>query len=115
MIAKSGTKQQALQISSRHFGLHFAMNIFSVCEQLATMLQKKGILAQTVMTGVNALRDNLQPQRDDYDFFFEQTMDKANVLNMVCQRVPPRPKEVPCRLQHGHSIQHQHNSPKSMF
>ncbi len=41
------------------FGLHFAMNIFSVCEQLATTLQKKGILAQTVMTGVNALRDNI--------------------------------------------------------
>ena len=97
------------------FGLHFAMNIFSVCEQLATTLQKKGILAQTVMTGVNALRDNLQRQRNDYDFFFEQTIDKANALSIVCQPVLPRPKKVPRRLQHGNSVQHQHDSPKSMF
>jgi uncharacterized protein (DUF927 family) len=95
--------------------LHFAMNIFSVCEQLATTLQKKGILAQTVMTGVNALRDNLQRQRNDYDFFFEQTIDKANALSIVCQPVLPRLKKVPRRLQHGNSVQHQHDSPKSMF
>lgn len=54
-------------------GLHFAMNIFSVSEQLATTMQKKGILAQTVMVGANALKDNVQQQRNNYDIFFDQT------------------------------------------
>ena len=59
------------------------MNIFSVSEQLATTMQSKGILAQTVMTGVNALKDNLQHQRNDYEFFFNQTRDKADAVNIV--------------------------------
>ena len=41
------------------FGLHFAINVFYVCEQLATTIQTKGILAQTVMVGVHAVKDNL--------------------------------------------------------
>ena len=40
-------------------GLRFAMNVFSVCEQLACTIQTKGILAQTVMNGVKALKDML--------------------------------------------------------
>ena len=42
------------------FGLHvhFAVNIFSVSEQRSTTIQTKGILAQTVMAGVQCLKDN---------------------------------------------------------
>ncbi len=65
------------------FGLHFAMNLFCVCEQLATTMQTKGILAQTVMVGVRALKDNLQLQRDSYNVFFDQTQEKGDALGMV--------------------------------
>ena len=54
------------------FTLHFAVNIFSVSEQISTSMQTKGILAQTAMAGVQALKENLQQQRNDYGVFFEQ-------------------------------------------
>ena len=97
------------------FGLHFAMNLFCVCEQLATTMQTKGILAQTVMVGVRALKDNLQLQRDSYNVFFDQTQEKGNALGMVKEAVLPRPRKVPRRLQDGDAEEHQHDSVKSMF
>ena len=97
------------------FGLHFAINVFCVCEQLATTIQTKGILAQTVMVGVRALKDNLQLQRDSYDIFFDQTQEKGDALGMVEEAVLPRPKKIPSRLQDGDAVEHQHDSAKSMF
>ena len=62
------------------FGLHFAVHIFSVSEQLSITMQTKGILAQTVMAGVQALKDNLQQQRNGYDVFFEQISERQQSL-----------------------------------
>ena len=64
-------------------------------------MQTKGILAQTVMAGMQCLKDNLQHQRNDYDVFFGQISDKAAVLSMVEEPTLPRPHKVPRRLQHG--------------
>ena len=83
------------------FGLHFSMNLFCVCEQLATTMQTKGMLAQTVMVGVRALKDNLKLQKDSYNVFFDQTQEKGNALGMVEKAVLPRPQKVPRRLQDG--------------
>ena len=80
------------------FGLHFAVNIFSVSEQLSISMQTKGFLAQTAMAGVQALKENLQQQRNDYGVFFEQISEKAAVLSMVKEPVIPRPHKVPHRL-----------------
>ena len=80
------------------FGLHFAVNIFSVSEQLSISMQTKGILAQNAMAGVQALKENLQQQRNDYGVFFEQISEKAAVLSMVKEPVIPRPHKVPHRL-----------------
>ena len=97
------------------FGLHFAVNIFSVSEKLSTSMQTKGILAQTVMAGVQALKANLQFQRNDYDVFFEQISKKAGVLGMVEKPVIPRRRKVPRSLQYGDAEQHHFESEKSMF
>ena len=108
-LAKKMTKFETF------FGLHFAINVFCVCEQLATTIQTKGILAQTVMVGVRALKDNLQLQRDSYDIFFDQTQEKGDALGMVEEAVLPCPKKVPRHLQDGDAVEHQHDSAKSMF
>ena len=97
------------------FGLHFAVNIFSVSEQLPTIMQTKGILAQTVIAGVQWLKDNLQHQRNDYDVFFGQISDKAAVFRMVEEPTLLRPHKAPRSLQHGDAAQHQFESAKSMF
>ena len=61
-------------------------------------MQTKGILAQTAMAGVQALKENLQQQRNDYGIFFEQIIsEKAAVLSMVKEPVIPRPHKVPHR------------------
>ena len=86
------------------FGLHFTVNIFSGSEQLSTTMQAKGILAQTVMAGVQCLKDNLQHQRNDYDVFFGQISDKAAVLGMVEEPTLPRPHKVPRRFQHDDTL-----------
>ena len=65
------------------FGLHFAVNIFNVSEQLSTTMQTKGILAQTVVAGVQCLKDNLQHRRNDYDVFCGQISDKAAVISVA--------------------------------
>ena len=109
VLAKKMTKFKTF------FGLHFAINVFCVCEQLATTIQTKGILAQTVMVGARALKDNLQLQRDSYDIFFDQTQEKGDALGMVEEAVLPRPKKVPRRLKDGDAVKHQHDSAKSMF
>ena len=97
------------------FGVHFAVNIFSVSEQLSISMQTKGILAQTAMEGVQALKENLQQQRNDYGVFFEQISEKAAVLSMVKEPVIPRPHKVPHRLRHGDAEQHHFESEKYMF
>ena len=60
--------------------------------------EAEGILAQTVMAGVQCLKDNLQHQRNDYDVFFGQISDKAAVLSMVEEPTLPRPHKVPRRF-----------------
>ena len=57
-IARKMTKFATL------FGLHFAVNIFSISDQLSTSMQTKAILTQTVMAGVQALKANLQQLRN---------------------------------------------------
>ncbi|CAB4021664.1 Hypothetical predicted protein [Paramuricea clavata] len=67
------------------------------------------------MAGVQALKDNLQQQRDGYDVFFEQISEKAAVLSMVKEPTIPRPHKVPRRLHDGDAEQHHFESEKSMF
>lgn len=67
------------------------------------------------MIGVNALKDNLQHQRNDYEFFLNQTCDNAAAVSMVEEPTLPRQRKVPHRLQHGDSVQHQFDSLKLMF
>ena len=74
-------------------GLRFAMNVFSVCEQLASTIQTKGILAQTVMNGVKALKDALQRQRDDYSSFFHKTRDLASCMPIIELEEPVLPRQ----------------------
>ena len=97
-------------------GLRFAMNVFSVCEQLACTIQTKGILAQTVMNGVKALKDALQRQIDDYSSFFRKTRDLASCMPIIELEEPvlPRYKKVPRRLDNGSAAEHQFNSAEDM-
>ena len=78
-------------------------------------MQTMGILAQTAMAGVQALKENLQQQRNDYDFFFEQISEKEAVFTMVEEPVIPHPHKVPRHLQRGDASQHRLESEKSMF
>jgi hypothetical protein len=64
----SGVARQLKKFST-YFCLSFAQNIFSVCEQVASTLQKPSIMAQTSVTCVNSLKTNLQCQRDDFHLF----------------------------------------------
>ena len=48
-----------LQKSSTYLGLQFAINIFSVCKQVAITLQKPSVIAQTTITCINALKDKI--------------------------------------------------------
>jgi hypothetical protein len=95
-------------------GLHFAMNLFSICEQLACTIQTKGILAETVMNGVKALKGALQRQRNDYSSFFHKTKDLACGMLMMEVPVLPRQKKVPRRLDDGSAAHHQFNSVEDM-
>ncbi|XP_046845605.1 zinc finger MYM-type protein 1-like [Xenia sp. Carnegie-2017] len=60
----SGMASRLKKFSS-YFGLGFAQNIFSVCEQVATSLKKPSITTQTTVTCINALKTNLQRQRHE--------------------------------------------------
>ena len=58
--------RQTIGKTLQFYGLHFAVNIFSVLEQLSISMQTKGNLAQTAMAGVQALKENLQQKRNDH-------------------------------------------------
>jgi hypothetical protein len=87
--SKSTVRDTALGMASQlkkfstYFGLSFAQNIFSVCEQVASMLQKPSITAQTSITCVNSLKTNLQCQQDDFHLFYDQVVTSSKAINFV--------------------------------
>lgn len=107
----SGMASRLKKFSS-YFGLSFAQNIFSVCEQVATTLQKPSITAQTTVTCINALKTNLQRQRDNFSLFYDQVVASSKAINFVGDPTQPRPKKVPWRLQHGDGEQHHFQTAK---
>ena len=84
---------------STFFALNIAKNVFCVCEQVATTLQSPSISAQTVLSSVKALTDNLQQQRDNFPLTYD-SIEKAS--HSLCVGAPqlPRKTQVPRRLQH---------------
>eukprot|EP00794_Sanderia_malayensis_P004246 gene4246-4810_t len=98
-----------------YFGLRFALNLFSVCEQLAKTLQTKGMLAQTAMVGVTALKGNLQQQREDFSFFYQQTTAQAAEFDFVEEPKLPRRRQVPRRLQILEVSHHHHESTEAYY
>eukprot|EP00794_Sanderia_malayensis_P011514 gene11514-12706_t len=98
-----------------YFGLRFALKLFSVCEQLAKTLQTKGILAQTAMVGVIALKGNLQQQREDFSFFYQQTTAQAAEFDFVEEPKLPRRRQVPRRLQILEVSQHHRESTETYY
>ena len=91
-----------------------AQNIFSVCEQLqvASTLQKPSITAQTTVTCVNALKTNLQRQRDNFHLFYEQALTSSKAINFVENPKLSRLKQIPHRFQHEDGEQHHFQSAK---
>ena len=78
----SGMASQLKKFST-YFGLSFAQNIFSVCEQVVSTLQKPSITAQTSITCVNSLKTNLQRQQDDFHLFYDQVVTSSKAINFV--------------------------------
>ena len=109
----SGLARQLKKFST-YFGLSFAQNIFSVCEQVASTLQKPSITAQTTVTCVNALKTNLQRQRDNFHLFYEQALTSSKAINFVEDPKLSRPKQIPRRFQHGDGEQHHFQSAKDL-
>ena len=107
----SGMASQLKKFST-YFGLSFAQNIFSVCEQVSSTLQKPSITAQTSVTCVNSLKTNLQRQRDDFHLFHDQVVTSSKAINFVDDPKLSRPKQVLRRFQHGDGEQHHFHSAK---
>ena len=101
----SGMASQLKKFST-YFGLSFVQNIFSVCEQVASTIQKPSITAQTSVTCVNSLKTNLQRQRDDFHLFYDQVVTSSKAINFVDDPKLSRPKHAPRRSQHGDGEQH---------
>ena len=95
-----------LEKFSTYLGLQFAINIFSVCEQVAIALQKPSVTAQTTITCINALKDNLQDQRSSFGQFYKQVVAASKLSGIIHDPVLPRQTIVPGRLQHGNGEQH---------
>ena len=66
-----------------YLGLRFAINIFSVCGQVATTLQKPSVTAQTTITSINALKDNLQDQRSSFGQFYKQVTAVKHLASYI--------------------------------
>eukprot|EP00112_Aurelia_sp_Birch-Aquarium-sp1_P004658 Seg1527.3 transcript_id=Seg1527.3/GoldUCD/mRNA.D3Y31 product="Zinc finger MYM-type protein 1" protein_id=Seg1527.3/GoldUCD/D3Y31 len=98
-----------------YLGERFALNLFSVCEQLARTLQTKGITAQTAMVGVTALKGNLQQQTEDFSLFYKQTIAKAAELDFVEEPKLPRRRQVPRRLQILEAPHHHYESAEAFY
>ena len=107
----SGLVRQLKKFST-YFGLSFAQNIFSVCEQVASTLQKPSITSQTTVTCVNSLKTNLQRQRDYFHFFYEQVLNSSKAINFVEDPKLSRPKQIPRQFQHGDGEQNHFQSVK---
>ena len=71
-------------------------------------------LAQTVMVGLNALKDNLQHQRNNY-IFCDQTHVKGSTLRMPGEPTLPCERKLPRRFQYASSVQRQFHLVKSIF
>ncbi|CAB3984386.1 zinc finger MYM-type 1-like [Paramuricea clavata] len=107
----SGMASQLKKFST-YFGLSFAQNIFSVCEQVASTLQKPSITAQTTVTCVTSLKTNLQRQRDDFHLFYDQVVTSSKAINFVDNPKLSRAKQLPRRFQHEDGEQHHFQSAK---
>ncbi|CAB4037909.1 zinc finger MYM-type 1-like [Paramuricea clavata] len=107
----SGMASQLKKFST-YFGLSFAQNVFSVCEQVASTLQKPSITAQTTVTCVTSLKTNLQRQRDDFHLFYDQVVTSSKAINFVDDPKLSRAKQLPRRFQHGDGEQHHFQSAK---
>ena len=90
-----------LEKFSTYLGLRFAINIFSVCEQVATTLQKPSVTAQTTIMSINTLKDNLQDQRSSFGQFYKQVTAASKASDFIHNPALPRQTQVPRRLQHG--------------
>ena len=64
-------------------------------------MRTKGILAQTVIVGVRALKDNLPLQRDSYDISFLSNTRERRCPWHGRRAVLPRRKKVARHLQDG--------------
>ncbi|XP_064420758.1 52 kDa repressor of the inhibitor of the protein kinase-like [Latimeria chalumnae] len=104
-----------LEKFSTFIGLCLAKNLFSVCEQLASTLQSPSITAQVTLTGVNALKDTLQGQRDGFHLFYEQTTTRATSIAFIEDPKLPRQRKVPRRFQHGDAAQHNFPSAEDFY
>ncbi|XP_071843974.1 zinc finger MYM-type protein 1-like [Apostichopus japonicus] len=100
---------------STFIGLHSALNIFSVSEQVASTMQKPSITAQTVVECVNALEKNLQRQRNSFQVYYQQTVSAAEQIEFVNPPELPRHRKVPRRLQLGNAEQHMFASPEDLY
>ena len=101
----SGMARQ-LKTFFTYFGLSFAQNIFSVCEKVASTLQKSSITAQTSVTCVNSLKTNLQRQRDVFHLFYDQVVTSSKAVNFGDDPKLSRPKQVQRWFQQGDGEQH---------
>ena len=107
----SGMANQLKKFST-YLGLRFAQNIFSVCEQVASTLQKPTITTQTTITCVNSLKTNLQRQRDDFYLFYDEVVSSSTATNFIDDPKLSRLKQVPPRLQQGVFDEHHFQSSK---
>ena len=62
--------------------------------------------AQTTITCINALKDNLHDQRRSFGQFYKQLVAASKLSGIIHDPVLPRQTIVPGRLQHGNGEHH---------
>lgn len=97
------------------FGLRFAQNIFSVCEQVAITLQNPSVTAQTTVTCIESLKYNLKDQRSNLGHFYNRIVALNKSFSFIEDPVLPRQTQVPRRLQHGNCEQHYFQSVEDLY
>ena len=96
------------------FGLWFAQNFFSVCEQVAITLENPSVTAQITVTSIEALKNNQNDQRSNFHQFFNQVVALSKPISLIEAPVLSR-QEVPRRLQHGNCEQHHFQSAEDLY
>ena len=77
------------------FGLRFAQNLFSVCEQVAITLQNPSVTAQRTVTCIEALKTNLNDQRSNFEQFYNRVIALSQSVSFIEDPVLPRQNQVP--------------------